>query len=214
VAEQQIPKATVKRLPLYYRFLQRLYRSGRERISSLEISEALRIDSATIRRDLSYLGGLGKKGYGYNVAHLIQFLTHYLGHDEVTNVVLIGAGNLGMALLHHNFYMTKHLNIFAAFDKDEQKIGRTVNGIPIYAMHDFAELVRKAGIEVAILTIPVASVEPVVEQVVESGIRGILNFSPIRLKVPPYVRVHNIDVTMELQTLIYFLKQDAEYQEE
>lgn len=208
VAEQPIPRATVKRLPLYYRFLQWLYRNGRERVSSWEISESLRIDPATIRRDLAYLGGLGKKGYGYNVPHLIQFLTRYLGQDEVTNVALVGAGNLGMALLRHNFYKTKHLHIFAAFDVDEKKIGRTVNGIPIYAMDDFAEVVRREGIEVAILTVPVPSVGSVVEQLVAAGIRGILNFSPIRLKVPPHVRVHNIDVTMELQTLIYFLKHD------
>ncbi|MER3119525.1 redox-sensing transcriptional repressor Rex, partial [Bacillus subtilis] len=96
----KIPQATAKRLPLYYRFLKNLHASGKQRVSSAELSDAVKVDSATIRRDFSYFGALGKKGYGYNVNYLLSFFRKTLDQDETTNVTLIGVGNLGTAFLH------------------------------------------------------------------------------------------------------------------
>lgn len=206
MAEQKLPPVTAKRLPLYYRYLEKLHAVGKGRVSSAELSEALQIDSATIRRDFSYLGELGKKGYGYNVQYLLQFLREFLKQDEVANVVLIGVGNLGTALLRYNFYRSHNTKIVAGFDIDPNKIGTYVDGIPIYPLNRLKEVALLHDVDVAILTVPVNAAKTVFDEVVGAGIHGILNFTPVRLTVPPHVRVHHIDLTTELQTLIYFLK--------
>lgn len=206
MGEQKIPNVTAKRLPLYYRYLEKLHAIGKQRVSSADLSEALKIDPATIRRDFSYLGELGKKGYGYNVTYLLQFLRDFLRQDEVTNVILVGVGNLGTALLRYNFYRSHNTKIVAGFDKDPLKIGTDVDGIPIYSLDRLEEVIRLHDVEVAILTVPVGVAQSVTNQLIEAGIRGILNFTPTRLSAPSSVRIHNIDLTSELQTLIYFLK--------
>lgn len=206
MAEQKIPQVTAKRLPLYYRYLEKLHAIGKHRVSSADLSDALQIDPATIRRDFSYLGELGKKGYGYNVTYLLQFLRDFLKQDEVTNVVLVGVGNLGTALLRYNFYRSHSTKIVAGFDKDPNKIGTDVDGIPVYSMDRFREVTQLHNVEVAILTVPINAAQPTTEFLIQSGIRGILNFTPARLNTLSHVRIHHIDLTSELQTLIYFLK--------
>lgn len=206
MSEQKIPQVTAKRLPLYYRYLEKLHAIGKKRVSSAQLSDALQIDPATIRRDFSYLGELGKKGYGYNVNYLLQFLRDFLRQDEVTNVVLVGVGHLGTALLGYNFYRSHNTKIVAGFDADPGKVGKEVDGIPVYSMARFSEVRELHQVEVAILTVPASVAQPTTNQIVDAGIRGILNFTPARLTVPSHVRMHNIDLTIELQTLIYFLK--------
>ncbi|MBA4603560.1 redox-sensing transcriptional repressor Rex [Thermoactinomyces mirandus] len=204
--ENKIPQVTAKRLPLYYRYLEKLHAIGKQRISSADLSDVLHIDPATIRRDFSYLGELGKKGYGYNVTYLLQFLRDFLKQDEVTNVVLVGVGNLGTALLKYNFYRSHNTKIVAGFDKDPNKVGKDVDDIPVYSMDRLSEVIKLHNVEVAILTVPLNAAQSTAEFLISEGIRGILNFTPARLSVPPNVRIHNIDLTIELQTLIYFLK--------
>ncbi|AUS07709.1 redox-sensing transcriptional repressor Rex [Laceyella sacchari] len=206
MAEQKIPQVTAKRLPLYYRYLEKLHAIGKQRVSSSDLSDALQIDPATIRRDFSYLGELGKKGYGYNVTYLLQFLRDFLKQDEVTNVVLIGVGNLGTALLRYNFYRSHNTKLVAGFDQDPRKVGTDIDGIPVYSMDRLKEVIALHHVEVAILTVPVNVAQATADFLFEAGIRGILNFTPARLTAPPTVRIHNIDLTIELQTLIYFLK--------
>ncbi len=123
----KIPQATAKRLPLYYRFLKNLHSSGKLRVSSAELSEAVKVDSATIRRDFSYFGALGKKGYGYNVNYLLTFFRKTLDQDELTKVVLIGVGNLGTAFLNYNFMKNNNTRIEMAFDVDEDKVGTLIS---------------------------------------------------------------------------------------
>ena len=206
MTEQKIPQVTAKRLPLYYRYLEKLHTIGKQRVSSAALAEALQIDPATIRRDFSYLGELGKKGYGYNVSYLLQFLRDFLKQDEVTNVILIGVGNLGTALLRYNFYRSHNTKIVAGFDVDEAKIGTDVDGVPVYSMDRLKDVLELHHVEVAILTVPVSAAQSTTDRLVEAGIRGILNFTPARLNVPNHIRIHHIDLTVELQTLIYFLK--------
>jgi redox-sensing transcriptional repressor len=186
--------------------LEKLHAIGKQRVSSADLSDALQIDPATIRRDFSYLGELGKKGYGYNVTYLLQFLRDFLKQDEVTNVVLVGVGNLGTALLRYNFYRSHNTKIVAGFDQDPSKIGTDVDGIPVYSMDRLKEVIELHHVEVAILTVPVNVAQATTDFLVRAGIRGILNFTPARLTAPPKIRIHNIDLTIELQTLIYFLK--------
>lgn len=202
--ERQIPKATAKRLPLYYRFLNNLNQQGTTRVSSKELSMAVKVDSATIRRDFSYFGALGKKGYGYNVEYLLGFFRKTLDQDELTEVALIGVGNLGTAFLHYNFLRNNNTKIVMAFDADEEKIGTEVEGIPVYDIQDLEEKI--GNVRVAILTVPVAEAEFITNKLVEKGIHGILNFTPARITVPDHVRVHHIDLAIELQSLVYFLK--------
>jgi redox-sensing transcriptional repressor len=206
MSDQKIPHVTAKRLPLYYRYLEKLHAIGKKRVSSAQLSDALQIDPATIRRDFSYLGELGKKGYGYNVNYLLQFLRDFLKQDEVTNVVLVGVGHLGTALLGYNFYRSHNTKIVAGFDTDPAKVGDEIEGIPIFSMERLKEVRELHHVEVAILTVPSSAAQATTNQLVEAGIRGILNFTPARLTVPSHVRMHNIDLTVELQTLIYFLK--------
>lgn len=203
--QTKIPQATAKRLPLYYRFLENLSASGKQRVSSTELSEAVKVDSATIRRDFSYFGALGKKGYGYNVNYLLSFFRKTLDQDELTKVILVGVGNLGTAFLHYNFSKNNNTQIVMAFDVDESKIGSEIGGVEIHHLKDLQETMDPE-VTVAILTVPSAPAQKIADQLVESGIKGILNFTPARLDVPDAVRVHHIDLSVELQSLVYFLK--------
>ena len=202
--QNKIPQATAKRLPLYYRYLNNLNTQGKKRVSSKELSEAIKVDSATIRRDFSYFGALGKKGYGYNVEYLLGFFRSTLDQHELTDVALIGVGNLGTAFLNYNFTKNNNIQIKMAFDSDESKVGQDFAGIPVYGIGELSE--KLGDIEVVILTVPVAEADPITEKLVASGIKGILNFTPARITVPKDVRVHHIDLTVELQALVYFLK--------
>ncbi|MFG6150385.1 redox-sensing transcriptional repressor Rex [Halobacillus sp. B23F22_1] len=200
----KIPQATAKRLPLYYRFINNLHSQGKMRVSSKELSEAVKVDSATIRRDFSYFGALGKKGYGYNVEYLLSFFRQTLDQDETTNVALIGVGNLGTAFLNYNFMKNNNTKIEVAFDAKDDRIGQTVGGVPIKHIDDLEK--HMEGISVAILTVPSSAAQGIADRLVEAGISGVLNFTPARITVPNSVRVHHIDLAVELQALVYFLK--------
>ncbi|MFB5664341.1 redox-sensing transcriptional repressor Rex [Alteribacillus sp. HJP-4] len=206
IDQQKIPQATAKRLPLYYRFLENLHASGKQRVSSTELSEAVKVDSATIRRDFSYFGALGKKGYGYNVHYLLSFFRKTLAQDEVTKVFLIGVGNLGTALLKYNFSKSDNTQIVSAFDVNEKVIGNEISGVEIHHLDQLPEVRGSMDAPAAILTVPAEAAQATAEKLVNAGIKGILNFTPARLTVPDHVRVHHIDLSVELQTLVYFLK--------
>lgn len=205
MAHEKIPHATAKRLPLYYQFLQHLSESGKLRISSSELSDLVKIDSATIRRDFSYLGALGKKGYGYNVEHLLAYLREKLNQNELTKAMLVGVGNLGTAILKYNFIKNNNIRIVVAYDKNPKTVGKTIGGTPVYHIDQLPKD-KHRDIPVAILTVPADSAQAVTDQLVQSGISGILNFTPVRLTVPKHIRLHHIDLGVELQTLVYFMK--------
>ena len=206
--DQTIPRATARRLPLYYRYLRILYDAGKSKVSSTELSEAVQVDSATIRRDFSYFGELGKRGYGYDVENLMNFFGKTLNDDELTNVALIGVGNLGSALLKYKFHQSNSIRVSCAFDINEDIVGRIVDGVPVYPIEDMLNQIKIQQIEVAILTLPARKAQDVVNQLAEAGIKGILNFTIARLAAPSDVLIQNVDLTNELQTLIYFLHND------
>lgn len=204
--ETKIPQATTKRLPLYYRFLQNFANEGKKRISSQELSEAMKIDSATIRRDFSYFGALGKKGYGYDVHHLLDFFRQTLDQDEATNVALIGVGNLGNAFLKYNFQKNHNTRIVVAFDSKAPYEGAVVSDIPVFHPDRLEEMYEEFGAELAILTVSSRSAQAMADRLAKMNAKGILNFTPVRLTVPESMKLMNIDLSVELQALIYLVR--------
>jgi redox-sensing transcriptional repressor len=203
---ENIPRATAKRLPIYYRYLNILHDTGKQRISSTELAEAVQVDSATIRRDFSYFGALGKRGYGYDVDNLLSFFKQILNQEHLTNVALIGVGNLGHALLNFNFHKDGNVRISAAFDTDDEIVNTIEDGVPVYPIDELAHQLHDQQIKVIILTVPSSVAQSIADDAVAGGVKGILNFTPIRLSVPDDVLVQNVDLTNELQTLIYFIE--------
>lgn len=206
MTDKKIPRATAKRLPLYYRYLKYLFASGKTKVSSADLSEAVKIDSATIRRDFSYFGALGKRGYGYDVEDLMNFFSKQLNQEQLTHVALVGVGHLGRALLNYNFQSQNSIRISAGFDIDEEIVNTIYEGVPIYHTDDLADQISAQKLEIAIITVPGTYAQNVADQLVESGIKGIMNFTPVRLSVPESVRVLNVDLSNELQSLIYFVQ--------
>ncbi|MCB5951582.1 redox-sensing transcriptional repressor Rex [Enterococcus sp. BWT-B8] len=202
--EKKIPKATAKRLPLYLRYLKMLDDSGVIRIKSREFSEIVHIPPATIRRDFSHLGELGRSGYGYDVPYLIQVFSEILNTTEEKRIALIGCGNLGKALLKNNFRRNENLNIICAFDVNDEIVGEKVNDICVQSMDQLRNAIEEQGITVAISTVPSKYAQTAINEIVDAGITAILNFAPDRVNVPKHVNVQYIDLTTELQTLIYF----------
>lgn len=205
----RIPQATSKRLPLYYRFLQNFANADKKRISSGELSEAMKIDAATIRRDFSHFGALGRKGYGYDVQYLVEFFRKILDEGEETDVALIGVGSLGSAFLKYNFHKNHNTRIVLAFDPKAVEDGKTISGIPVFPPDLIKEKIKEFGVDLVILTVPSRVAQEVTDELVDIGIKGILNFTPVRLSAPDSVRIHTIDLSVELQTLIYFTKNDV-----
>ncbi|WP_367342555.1 redox-sensing transcriptional repressor Rex [Limosilactobacillus sp.] len=214
MATRKIPRATARRLPVYYRYLNVLKNANKDRISSTELSDAVQVDSATIRRDFSYFGELGKRGYGYDVAKLLKFFKGILNQDKLTSVALVGVGSLGSALMNYNFHQNTNLRISAAFDNRPELVNKVKSGIPVYPMSELKKQLRDQQIDAVILAVPSDASQLVANQLVDAGIHGILNFTPVRLQVPSSVQVQNIDLTNELQTLIYFIENNRQDDDE
>ena len=208
--EIKIPKATARRLPLYYRYLIFLNDEGKEKVSSNELAEAVQVDSASIRRDFSYFGALGKRGYGYDVKNLLNFFKKILNQDTLTNVALVGVGNMGHALLNYNFKRTNNIRISAAFDINPEITGTIMSGVPVYDMSEMKKQLREQQITIAILCVPQTAAQKTANEMFDAGLKGIMNFTPLRLSAPSSVRVQNVDLATELQTLIYFLDSDKD----
>ena len=201
---ETLPKATAKRLPLYLRYLKMLDDSGIVRIKSKEFSEITQVPPATIRRDFSHLGELGRSGYGYDVPFLIEVFNSILNTREEKRIALVGYGNLGKALRHNNFRRNDNLNIVCVFDNDPELIGREIDGLTIYPIERFAEVSKEMQVSVAITTVPSKYSQSAIDEIVKSEVTAILNFAPDRVVVPEHVNIQYIDLTTELQTLIYF----------
>lgn len=204
VAKKKVPKATAKRFPIYLRYLKMLDGTGIKRIKSKEFSQITQIPSASIRRDFSYLGELGRSGYGYDVPDLIEVFNNILNTKQEKRIALIGCGNLGKALIQNNFRRNDNLTIVCAFDNNIESIGMQIDHILIQPMEELYATVKEKEITVAISTVPSQFAQNAIDHIVETGITDILNFAPDRVIVPNQVTVQYIDLTTELQTLIYF----------
>ena len=206
----KIPRATLKRLPLYYRFVSSLKSKGIDRVNSKAISDALQIDSATIRRDFSYFGELGKKGYVYNIDSLLDFFKSELSESDMIKIAIVGVGNLGKALLTYNFTIHDDMTITEAFDVKEDVIGQKIGNVIVKDNDELVTTLKKEEIDVVILTTPERVAQKVADELVQAGVKGILNFTPGRINTPSDVQVHQIDLGIELQSLLFFMKNYSE----
>jgi len=201
-----IPEVVIARLPVYIQKLNQLMREGRENVSSQEMAEFLGVTSAQIRKDLSFFGGFGKKGTGYNVINLLESLRSILNLNQIWEVVLIGVGKLGQALLSYQGFTRKGFEIVMAFDNDPNVIGQTIAGIKVRDVSEMQNLTCPRNIPIAILTVPAANAQEMADQLIHCGVKAILNYAPVTLKVPEGVKLSNIDPVLNLQTFTYYLK--------
>lgn len=201
-----VPDVAVRRLPLYLRALNQLAAEGHVVTSSQELGDRLGVSSAQIRKDLSYFGGFGKQGIGYDIAHLREQLQRILKVDRVWDVILVGVGDLGRAILNYNNFRNRGYRIVAAFDRDPAKVGHRVGAVIVQDMSALADVIRDRNIEIAIIAVPASSAQQVADQLVASGIRAILNYAPITLNLPSDIRVYYIDPVVGLQSMTYYLE--------
>ncbi len=198
------PKSVVRRLPVYLRILDNLILNDVEIISSKELSEETGFSAEQIRKDLAFFGAFGTRGSGYNTIFLREKILKIIGLDEQTNITVIGAGHLGIALIRYNVQKNPYVNVVAAFDIDASLVGQRILDVEINDISKLKETVKKYDVKVAIMTVPAEHAQSVVEKVIESGIDVIFNFAPVKLRVPENIHVHNVDLSIELQSLIYY----------
>ncbi len=203
VEERKISSAVVNTLPRYYRYLEELVESGTDRISSKELSEKMNITASQIRQDLNNFGGFGQQGYGYNVEYLYNEIKKILGIDKPYNIIVVGGGNIGQALVNYTNFEKRGFNIKAVFDINPRLIGMTIRGVEVRDVDKMEEFIKNNNIDVAILTLPKAQAVETANNLAEWGIKGIWNFSPVDLHVPEGVSVENVHLTDSLMTLIY-----------
>src|SRR6266480_1290861 len=206
---EKISELTTNRLSVYLRCLNLLADAGIKTISSQEMADRFGLNSAQVRKDLAYFGEFGVRGIGYYVVGLKAELQRILGLDRQWPVVLVGFGNLGSALFHYKGFGRQGFRIAAIVDDDPAKVAREVESVPVVGSRDLAREVKARGIQIAIVAVPAESAQAVTDQLVAAGIRAILNFAPARLKVPREVRLQNVDLSIELETLSFYLAQGA-----
>ncbi len=198
-----VPKAVVQRLSFYLRELQHLTRDGRETISSTQLGQLLGFTDAQVRKDLAYFGHFGYPGIGYRCQELMAAICRILGTDQQWPVALIGAGNLGRALLGYRGFLQQGFRLVAAFDTDPAKVQGKIEGVPIFAFDRLSEIVQQYNIRLAIVAVPATSAQGVADRLVEAGVVGILNFAPVTLSLPEGVSSVGVDLAIELEQLSF-----------
>jgi len=204
----EIPEIVIKRLPLYLRTLNLLATQKQTVTSSQELGDKLGISSTQIRKDLSYFGEFGKQGTGYDVRYLQDQLRQILQVNRRWSVALIGAGDLGRAILRYSSFEDGGFSIVAVLDKDKQKIGRQVGKLRVLDIATLPEVVREYRIRTAILAVPATEAQGVADALVAAGVKAILNYAPITLSLPARIQVHHIDPVIGLQSMTYYLSPD------
>ncbi len=208
-----IPAPAVRRLSLYLRELDNLKNAGHERVSSKQLGEALKFTATQIRKDLAYFGQFGRAGIGYDVCELSDTIRRILGTDRQWNVLLVGAGNLGMALSAYRGFAKKGFKLVAVFDSDPSKVGRPVPSMPdlvVQSVDSISEIVREKDIRLAIVAVPAESAQNIADALVAAGIRGLLNFAPVSLDIDSDVAVCAVDLAVQLEYLSFLVGAGAE----
>ena len=196
-----IPEPTLRRLPIYYKFLKMKFNEQDQYVSTTTIAEGLGLKSIQVRKDLQVTGAVGKPKIGYHIETVISAIENCLGYNNVKDTLLVGTGHLGLALLGYQGFEEYGLNIVAGFDTDPQKIGEKHEGKWIYDLTEFSKLAQRLKIQIGIITTPVNVAQKVCDLMVESGIKAIWNFAPVHLKVPDNVIVQNENMTSSLAVL-------------
>jgi redox-sensing transcriptional repressor len=202
----EIPAVVIDRLPVYARALTVLESRGRDVVSSQELGEMLGVTPAQIRKDLSYFGRFGKQGRGYNVVRLAQELRQILGLDRQWSMILVGVGHLGQAILTYDGFHPQGFIIVEAFDSDPALVGKKVGGITVRPISELKKFLQNRQVDIGIVAVPAASAGPVFNDLIEGGVRAILNYAPTSVAVPGNVEVKNIDPVLALQSMTFYLK--------
>ncbi len=203
--EKKISESTIHRLSIYYRLLSALEKEGAATVSSRELAKKEKLTPAQVRKDLSFFGSFGTRGLGYPVKELREKIAKILGLNRNWNVAVIGIGNIGSALVSYREFQRQGFFIKAVFDNDLRKIGSGHKGVTVSDVKNLREELKAAAIDLAIIAVPASAAQAVVDDVVAVGVRAILNFAPVSLKVPDNVSLRNENMSMELEQLSYFL---------
>ena len=207
-APDQVSELTTNRLSVYLRCLNELDAAGVQTMSSQALAEQFQLNAAQIRKDLAYFGEFGVRGVGYYVKDLRRHLCQILGLDRKLRVVIMGAGNLGLALADYPGFRQEGFEIAALFDAANEKIGnQSRSGVPILDIKELKRMAKRDRLDIAVIAVPAPHAQPVVDQVVVAGIKAILNFSPGALKVPADVKLKSVDLTVSLESLSFYLAQ-------
>ena len=200
-----IPRKTVYRLSIYSRCLQRLLENGIKTVSSEALAGAAGVKSPQLRKDLTYFGQFGTRGLGYDVEQLIQMISDLLGTNHLQPVVLVGVGNLGRALLSYRGFAKEGFGIVAAFDLVSERQNDKRVAQPVLPMEKLKDFISQNTVRMAILSVPPEEAQTVVNDLVEAGVTGVMNFAPTVLQVPDEVAVNNVNLAIELENLSYFV---------
>ncbi len=202
----EVPEVVIMRLPQYLRVLGVLGQRGIEVVSSQQLGSQLQMTPAQIRKDLSYFGRFGKQGRGYTVSYLLKELRQILSLDRTWNVGLVGVGRLGRAIISYPGLAPEGFQIIVAFDADPLQVGQVVGGIMVQPMHRLQEVIESNDVQIAIVAVPGAHAQEVIDQLVECNVRAILNYAPVAAQVPPSVKLRNIDPVLTLQSMTFYLR--------
>ena len=209
--DAKISVAVIKRLPKYYRYLELIGDKGIIRVSSQELSKITGLTASQIRQDLNHFGAFGQQGYGYNVEDLKIELEKIMGVDKPYNVVIIGFGNIGSALLNYSGFKKKGFKVVGIFDNSPEIIGNKANDVVIKDVSELEEVVTREKVDIAILAIPAIPAQEITDKLVACGIKGIWNFAPIDLKLPRNVVLENVHLDGSLLTLTYYMNSLKDY---
>ncbi len=207
--ERGIPDATIARLPVYLRALAALSERRVLTVSSEELAGAAGVNSAKLRKDLSYLGTYGTRGVGYDVDYLSYQIAREIGLTQDWAVVIIGIGNLGHALANYSGFASRGFRIAALLDSDPGRVGESVAGLTISAIDDLDDIVRDSAVSIGVIATPAGVAQEVCDRLVNAGVSSVLNFAPAVLAVPPHVDVRKVDLSIELQILAYHEQRKA-----
>lgn len=206
--DRKISIPVIKRLPRYYRYLGDLLDNNITRVSSKELSVRMKVTASQIRQDLNNFGCFGQQGYGYNVELLYKEIQKILGLDRVYNLVIVGGGNIGQALLNYANFEKRGFNFIGIFDINPKLIGINIRGIEILDVDKLEDFLNANKVDIAVLTLPKTNAVKVARKIIECGVKGIWNFSHVDLNAPDGVVVENVHLTDSLMTLSYRLNED------
>ena len=208
VDKSAIPGKTIYRLSIYHRCLSRLAENNLETVSSSALAKAAGVNPSQLRRDLTYLGQFGTRGLGYSVQELIGAIREVLGREQLQPVILVGAGNLGVALLRYKGFQKEGFEVVAAFDALPDAVRKRGISVPVYHVDTMRKFVIENDVKLAILSVPVEHSQEVTNELVDAGVLGLLSFSPTVLQVPESVTVNSVDLALELEQVSFFVKSE------
>lgn len=202
---KKISESTIRRLSKYYRSLEQLIARNTDTVSSDQLAEMDGITSAQVRKDLSFFGTFGKRGLGYNTRALKEQIGEILGLSKEWRVAIVGAGNIGKALVNYGEFRKQGFQVHLIMDSDHNKVGQKIQGLTVASTDLLPELIKKQRIEIAIIAVPSEAAQRVADELMEAGVRAILNFAPISIKAPEGIQVKNENTAIEIEALSYFL---------